>query len=609
MRIHSLSAALLGAGLSAAVPADTLELAPVVVTATRTAQTADESLASVTVVTREDIERTQARSVPDALRGIPGVSVSTNGGRGQPASVFLRGTNSDHVLVLIDGVQIGSATLGTVPFQDLPIDQIERIEVVRGPRSSLYGSEAIGGVIQIFTRKGGGPLRPRMSTGVGTYQTVDGSLGLSGGGDKGWLDASVRFEQTEGFDACSGEPFVGGCFVDEPDRDGYRNFAGSVRAGYRLGELGDLGVNFLRSENQAEFDGSPFGGNESDTVVQVLGARASLFPVPEWNLVLSAGRSWDLSDFFYEGAFVDTFDTIRDTFSWQNDLYLGADHIISAGVDYQNDQVDSTVDFPEDERSNTGIFGQYQGGFGAHRLTASLRHDDNEQFGGHTTGDLAWGWTLPGGLRISASYGTAFKAPTFNSLYFPFFGNPDLDPETSDSVELGLSGDHGVGTWSLNVYQTDIDDLIAFDPVFQIPRNISAARIRGLEALATARLGGWELSANLTLLDPENRSAGPNEGNLLPRRPEQSLRLDLDRDFGGWRAGASLVAAGRAYDDLANDQRLDAYAVVDLRAEYDFSETLRLQARVENLFDDDYETAAFFNEPGRSLYLTLRYAP
>jgi vitamin B12 transporter len=603
--------------LAVSAPEETTELAPVVVTATRTAETADETLASVSVITRTDIERQQVRSVPDALRGLPGVTFSNSGGPGKLTSVSLRGTNTSHVLVLVDGVRIGSATAGITSLETLPIEQIDRIEVVRGPRSSLYGSEAIGGVIQLFTRKGGGPLRPRLTAGAGTDQTVNGSLGLSGGGDAGWLDATVSFERTQGFDACRGEPLVGGCFTVEPDRDGYRNAAGSLRGGYRF-DGGELGFHWLRSEGELEFDGS--FQNESSGVQQVLGATVSLRPLDRWDLTLSAGRSWDELDAFLDGDFASRFDTVRDSATWQNDVYLGESHLATLGVDYLRDRVDGTDDFTVDSRDNWGFFGQYQGDFGAHRVTASLRYDDNEQFGGQTTGDAAWGYGFANDLDVRAAYGTAFKAPTFNDLYLPFTdlgfgfgysGNPDLDPETSRSIEVGLSGPLPDGRWSIDLYQTILEDLISVDAsgMISTPINVDEARIRGLEAVAGARVRGWDLNAALTLLDSKNRSPGANHGNLLVRRPEQTLRLDLDRNFGRYRLGASLLAAGRSYDDLANRVRLDGYAVVDLRAEYRFSESLRIQGRLENLLDEGYETVAYFNQPGRGFYLTLRYEP
>jgi vitamin B12 transporter len=340
-----------------------------------------------------------------------------------------------------------------------------------------------------------------------------------------------------------------------------------------------------------------------------MGAKVSIAPGEGWDIDLAVGRSLDVLDIYYQGAFLDTFETQRDSLSWQNDIAIGEEHLLTAGVDYLEDRVGGTVDYTANSRSSTGVFGQYQGRFGANLIKASLRRDDNEQFGGHTSGDTAWGYGFDSGVRVSLSYGTAFKAPTFNDLYYPYFGNPDLDPETSRSLELGLSGDYSVGNWSVSLYQTDIDNLIAFDAVVQIPRNIDSARIRGLEAAGTARLAAWDLNAALTLLDPVNQSEGANAGNLLPRRPQQSFRLDADRELGDYSLGASLLATGRSYDDLANRIRLDGYVLVDLRAEYRFTDDLRLQGRIENLFDADYETAAYYNQAGRGFYLTLRYTP
>lgn len=585
------------------------DIDPVIVTATRTAQTADETLSSVTVITRKEIERQQAQSVQDLLRGIPGVDIANNGGPGKATSVFLRGTESDHVLVLIDGVKVGSATLGTAAFQDIPVEQIERIEIVRGPRSSLYGSEAIGGVIQIFTRKGGGALKPFFSIGGGSYQTYNTSAGLSGGGERGWFSVNASSIDTEGFNACDGKPSPGGagCFTTEPDKDGYRNVSGSLRAGYRFDNGLEMDVHALRASGDTEFDGGFV--NESESVQQVVGGTLHFSPLDIWQITLAAGQSRDESDNFKDGVFQSRFDTERDTITFQNDFAIALDHLLTVGADYQDDRVDGTTAYAVSSRDNTGLFTQYQGMFGDHDLQLSLRRDDNEQFGNRNTGGAAWGYALSEGLRLAASYGTAFKAPTFNELYFPGFGNPNLRPEESDSIELGLSGKATWGHWSLNAYETRIDDLIAFDASTFAPANIDQARIRGLEAVLGTRLGNWDLNTNLTLLDPENRAKGANDGNVLPRRARQSLRLDADRDFGRYRLGATLLAAGKRYDDLANTRELGGYTTIDLRAEYALAKDWRVQARVENLPDKDYETAAFFNQPGRSLYLTLRYQP
>jgi vitamin B12 transporter len=585
------------------------ELEPIIITATRTAQTADETLSSVTVITRKDIERQQVQSIQDLLRGVPGISIDNNGGPGKATSVFLRGTESDHVLVLIDGVKMGSATLGTTAFQDIPVEQIERIEIVRGPRSSLYGSEAIGGVLQIFTRKGGGPLTPYFSLGGGSYRTYNASVGLSGGGGRGWFNVNATGIDTEGFNACNGKPSPdgAGCFTIEPDKDGYRNLSGSLRAGYRFDNGVEMDLHALRAKGKNDFDGNFV--NESESVQQVSGGTLRFSPVEIWQMTLAAGRSRDESDDFKDGVFKSRFNTQRDTLSLQNDLTLTTDQLLTVGADYQDDRVDSTTAYTITSQDNTGLFSQYQASFGSHDMQLSLRRDDNRQFGVHNTGGAAWGYSLGKRLRVTASYGTAFKAPTFNELYYPGFGNPGLRPETSRSVELGLRDESARGHWSLNAYETRIDDLIAFDSSTFAAANIDQALIRGLEAILGTQLGNWVLNANLTLLDPQNHSGGANDGNVLPRRAKQSLRLDADVDIGRYRFGATMLAAGKRYDDLANTRELGSYSTFDLRAEYALARAWLVQGRIENLFNEDYETAAFFNQPRRSLYLTLRYKP
>ena len=586
-----------------------IELDPIIVTPTRTAQTADETLSSVSVITRADIERRQTRSVQGALRGLPGVTVTNNGGAGKSTSVFLRGAESDQVLVLIDGIKVGSATLGTTSFEHIPIEQVERIEVVRGPRSSLYGSEAIGGVIQIFTRKGAqdGTLRPFASIGAGSYGTAKGTLGLSGGTPEAWFSVSASGINTGGINACTGKPAPNGagCFTIEPDTDGYENISGSARAGFSIDNWLSAEINALRAEGETEFDGT--FQNETDFIQQAIGGKVRITPFDFWATTVAGGRSDDKTRNFKDGAFASKFNTMRYTASLQNDLTILDDHVVTLGFDYQQDRIASSTAYPVTSRTNSGIFAQYQGALSLFDWQLALREDDNQQFGKNTTGNAALGFTLNEYFRVVGSYGTAFKAPTFNELYFPFFGNPNLDPESSRSYEIGINGNTPWGRWALNAYETRIVDLIAFDATTFLAANIQKARIKGIEATFTTQIDDWTASASLTLLDPENRSSGPNRGNVLPRRARETYSLDVDRQIGDFSVGATLFAAGKRYDDLANMRKLGGYVTVDLRAEYIVTEGLKVQARVENLFDEDYETAAFFNQPGRNFFLTLRY--
>ncbi|MGK0673869.1 MAG: TonB-dependent vitamin B12 receptor [Halothiobacillaceae bacterium] len=586
----------------------------VIVTATRTVQTADATLAPVILITREDIERTQATSVAEALQSVPGVSIANTGGAGKQTSVFLRGTESDHVLVLVDGVKIGSATTGTTPFENIPIELIERIEVVRGPRSSLYGSEAIGGVIQIFTRKGGGSLRPSFSASAGSDTTYKGSASLSGGGKDGWFNVGISGLSMDGFNACNGKPFPNGagCYTIEPDRDGYREQAANLRLGTRLGQGHSMEAFALQSQGKSFFDGSI--QNEAETTTEVLGGKLNLIALQNWRMSFQLGQSKDLSDNFKNGVYRSTFDTKRESASWQNDIGLGKDQLLTLGLDWQRDKVDSNdlaSWMPGDQRyavtsrENTGVFAQYQAGLGAHDVQAALRHDDNEQFGTKNTGNLAWGYLLSPDLRLMAGFGTAFKAPTFNELYFPDYGNAQLKPESSRTIEMGLQGKLGTVRWGVQAFQTTVEDLIVYNVVTFSTENIDEARIRGLEGHLSGRLGGFNIDTALTLLDPEDR----NTGKTLPRRAKQSLSVDVDRSLGVWSFGGRLYAAGKRYDDLANTVELDPYATLDVRAEYRLQRDWRLQAKVSNLFDADYETAYLYNQPGRAFLITLRYQP
>jgi len=596
--------------------AEATALDDVIVTAARTPQARDAALAAVTVITREDIERRAPASLPELLRGMPGVAIAANGGPGKAASTFLRGTDSDHTLVLVDGIRIGSATSGGASFQDIPVEQIERIEIVRGPFSSLYGADALGGVIHIFTRRPHDAVDVNFNAGVGNHGSQRHGAGIGGRGETsdgggGWYQVQAAYEDTDGYDSYRDNP--DNPFDDfdlDPDRDGYRNRSLSLGAGHRFNRAWDVEARAMRAEGHNEYDGFY---DESDVVQQVAGGRVRYAPTETATLSLNLGRNDDTSDNFSRGAPMGFFESHRTTGSLQGDFTAG-EGLWTVGYDWRRDQVDSDTPFDVEERITRGLFGQWQQRFGAHSLQVGARRDDDTQFGGKTTGSARWGWDFTGALRLTASYGTAYRSPTFNDLYYPSFGNAALDPESSRSAEIGLRGKHGWGGWSVNVFETRIDDLISYDPTpiperpFGQPGNIDQARIRGSEATVETTLAGWSLQGNVTVLDPRNTGGGFEDGNLLPRRSRTNARIDVDHSFGRFSFGASVAATGKRYDDPANAVRLPGYATADLRVGYGFAAAWTLQVNANNVFDKTYETAAFYPQPGRNWFVSLRYA-
>jgi len=575
---------------------------PIVVTATRVAQTADETLASVTVITRAQIERSQAASLSELLQGVAGVNTVSQGTSGDLTSLYLRGTNPGHVTVLVDGIRMGSVTAGTVAWEFLPLSQVERIEIARGPHSALYGSEAIGGVIQIFTRRGEGPFSYGASITGGRYNTGELAADLSGGSDSQWFSARLAHYRTGGFDAR--QPTVEfGIPLDEPDNDGNDNTSASLQLGHRFANGSEIEFHGLHAAGNTRYDGNY--SNEDDFVQQAIGLTLRATPLDGWDLSTSAGRSLDERNSFLSSNPVvqDKFNTERRTFSLQNDFFLSDDDVISAGFDLHDDRVDSTTPYDETSRKTKALFVQYRGELGRNSLLARLRPLDDEQFGHYTTGNIAWGYQLRQNTRLTASYGTAFKAPTFNDLYYPGFSNPNLEPEESYTEEVGVSGQAGAIDWDVRAYHTRIDNLIVFDLSTSLPGNVNKAVIDGLEATIAGKLLGWDTSAALSLLDPTDDLTG----NTLPRRAKRSLRIDVDRQFDKAGAGASLIAQSDRFDDSGNTVHVAGFGIINLRASWKLDRGLTLQGRVDNVLDKDYETVATYNTAGRSLFVTLRY--
>ncbi len=585
----------------------------VVVTASRVEESVNDTLWSTTVFTREEIESLQPASVQDLLSSVAGIDVGNNGGLGKLSSIFIRGAESDHTLVLVDGVRVASATAGTAAIELLPVEEIDRIEIVRGPRSTLYGTDAIGGVIQIFTRKQprDGGVSFGAEVGGGSHDARSLGANLAAHGDRAWVSLGADYYDTDGFNSCDGAAasVPAACFVDEPDADGFRNRSGSLAAGYALNDNWNAQLTSLIADGRAEYDGSIFGGNLTEFTQKVLSLSVDGALGAGWHTRIAVGRSEDDQDYFFRDGTGTTatgsIDTNRNTASVQVDGKLSERWRLIAGIERQRDEIESDTPYDEDSRNTTGVFGELHGSLGAWSTLAGVRYEDNEQFGDHVVGNLGVGRVLADGLKLTASWGTAFHAPTFNELYYPGFSNPDLKPEESRSFELGLKGRVAPVRldWSLSVFQTDIDQLIGFDSGFAIV-NINESRIRGAELSGDWRNDQWRARGQITRLDPVNRSGGDT---LLPRRSKESASLELHHLWPTLSVGALVRYQGKRFDDLANTRPLGGYATVDLMATQSIGKAFEIQAKVANLFDRDYQTAAFYLQDDRNYSVTLRY--
>lgn len=590
-------------------------LDPVVVTAARTPQTVNETLAAVTVLGREDIDRSQAIDLPSLLDRQPGLTMTRNGSFGQSSSLFIRGTESDHSLVMIDGLRIGSATTGQAAFEHIPLHDLESLEIVRGPRSSIYGSDAIGGVVQMFTRGErmveGQRLRGGMM--VGGNNTTEITAGLDAGDGDREISVSARKFDTDGIKVTE----------DSLSDNGFENDSASVRYRQRLGNNAEWRLNALHSEGVAESSGNATADRFSEFLQQAVSTELMIDATDWWRTNLQAGQSRDESDSFLDDAprtLDSRFNTKRDEFNWTNELFIGANSEFITGVDVREERVDSTTDFDEDSRYNVGAYGVYLWEGERADFEISGRRDKNEAFGYSTTGGVASGYRIGETTRIRGAVGTAFNAPTFNSLYFPFLdfgafgsfqGNPDLDPEESITYEIGIEGGRDT-RWGINVFRTEIDDLIAnIDTTGAgdlTPQNLDEATIDGVELSATALdVEGWRLQATATWLDPVAKGQDGEDDTKLARRPQRKVTFDADREMGRGSIGLTLRHEGGRFDDAANNDRLSPFTLVDMRMGYRFSDSIRLRGSVENVTDRDYQTIEGFNTLGRTFFLRLDY--
>ncbi len=573
-------------------------LPELIVTANRTPLSAEQTLAATTVIDRQAIEASQAHDLIELLEGLAGVTTTNSGGPGKQSGIHIRGGNHGHVLILVDGVRIGSATLGEAAAHDLPLALIERIEIVRGPRSALYGADAISGVIQIFTRRGGERLSRNLHLEGGSLGHRRVGAGLSGGAGDTRYSLQLDGLRSDGINAST---------TKNPDSDGYRNDSISARIDQGIGEA-ELGLSLLHSQGENEYDGfTATSDYRAEFIQQSLGLSLGL-PLGEgWESRIQLGQNRDESRNVTNDVTSSHFNTLRRQLAWLNDIDLG-DGLLVVGLEQQNETVSGSSNYSIDQRRNNALFTEWQGRIGIHEVQAGLRRDASDSYGDNTTGNLAVAHIMRNGMRASLAYGTAFKAPSFNDLYYqdPWgsSGNPNLEPERARSLELGLRGFSG--DWSLRLYRNEVENLIQWVEVALFvwqPQNVAQARIDGAEFEWSTELLGWKTQLDLSWMNPRD----VDTDLLLARRPQRSARLGLGRDFGALDANLSLNARGESYDDAANTTRIPGHALLDARIGYELKEGLRLEARGHNLLDAEHHGIDGYNSTPRGFFIGLRY--
>ena len=600
-----LGLAALGAHAQAPSPAAPPRFDPVLVTASR-GLAAGPTLRDAVVITREEIDAAGALSLGELLQRRAGVELRATGGAGQPQGLFLRGAGTGQTLVLVDGMRVGSATVGNTAIEHLPLEMIERIEVVKGPLSSLYGADAMGGVVQVFTR---GKAVPHLftSASLGTdndrrlaagITTVDGgtALSLAVGGRK--VDAPSATTAR--------------AFCHDPDGDPYENAFVTLRGSQRLwtGEI--VALEAFGSRGRTHFDScaaSPPAENappdRNDQTIAGARITSNAKFAHDWSSRLALGHATDRIE--VRGAAPARFETRQQQVSWVHDLTLRGGNFVG-GVEFLRQSVEPEDSFLVTRRETSSAFVGLNQAWGAQRFEWSARYDDDDAFGSRSTGSLGYGWHWAGLGRLSVTFARGFRAPTFYDLYGPsdafYQPNPALKPERNESLEVTLRSEPTSRVrWRATAFDNRVDDLIAY--VAPTVMNVNRARIRGLELAVEGSAYEVQWHASFTAQEPRDDATGLR----LQGRAEHFGALHADRRFGNWSVGLSMAGSGDRYDSAtANpESRLGSYLVVDARLRYAVNRHLVVEAVATNLGDRRYETSIGYEGPRRGVLLNVRF--
>ena len=614
-RIKLMSASLLGlAFANAVIAAENINLEDVIVTAARIPQTRESVIGDVTVIDAEEIQRAGQSTFVELLQTQPGVEISSNGGLGSNSSVFLRGTNANQVVVLVDGLRVSSITDGRTNFGNIPLSQIERIEILRGPASSLYGQDAVGGVIQIFTKRGDSTPRFHAAAGYGSYNTKSADAGFNARTNDVKFSMNASSLTTDGFSALHIKNDA------RNDRDGYRNLSVNGAISYLFTDNNEIGLQFFNSDGHAKYDNeyNDFS-NFADYTQSTIGVFSNNQIAENWKSIVRISNGIDENNNQTSASSSNKVKSEQRQYSWQNDFSLPVG-TLTALAERLEQKLTSNTAYLEKQRNSSGVFLGYLANFEKHSVQGNIRRDDSSQYGTHVTKGLGYGYQLNNNWRTTASYGTAFKAPTFNDIYYPPYydegypgacncwvpqNNPNLKPERSENFEAGLKYASESQTASITIYRNRIKDFIALDTNY-LPANYNAT-IKGASLTASQSWDGWLLKGSMDIQSPKNT----DDDKLLIRRARQHETLNLSKSWGDWRFDSEIIASSDRYNDAANEKRMAGYALLNLSAHYKIDNSWSAQAKLNNVLDKDYALSLSnydgtpYNTPGANIFISL----
>ena len=609
-----------------------LKTSDVFVTATRTPISKNNVIADVTTISSEDIERAGSSSLPELLQRQPGIEISNLGGPGKVSTLSLRGTSSTHSIVLVDGIRLSAATTGFSAIEHIPLSQIEKIEIVRGPASSLYGQDAIGGVIQIFTKKGVDGFKPYVDIGYGSYNTSNFKSGVRAGNNQTTYAINFAAMNTDGFSAFVPNP-ANDANSKNLDKDGYKNYSLSSSLSHKINQDYEIDLQYFLSNGKNQFDSqfanfSPsFHGNYRNEIkleTYAMNIKGQINKAWQSSIKLSQStdKYLDLQSFNNllgedDANRKDLYKTTQDQLSWQNNIALPRGSITLL-YDFLDQRIKTTDLYEKTQRTNHGVMVGYSLIEDKHNFQSNFRKDFNSAYDDAVTGNIGYAYSINSNWTVSSSYGTAFVSPSFNFLYSLAnsfaLGNPNLKPEKSKNIEGSIRYKDDSGSMSLTMFQNKIDDFIIYTAPAEAgsrtsTQNLNNAEIQGLTISGDQFFGHFQMKGSLTSQSAKNEDTD----KYLPRRASLIGNLNLNYYIGHWNIGVEETFSNERFDDKENTVNLSGYALTNIVTDYKVNDKLRLNLRLNNVFDKDYSLAAEgrsgfkYQTPGRSLFANLHY--